>query len=445
MNVSSFTKAVIGTFSTEVTSRILHFLTIIIIVRKLSPKEFGIFSLFMSFALTLCYLSTLGVPQAIIFFIGKSKQFLASLVSNYLYIFFFLGISVSTTTYLFRNYPLHSFLRDLPSHYVLPLLIIYFFTLLDTFLLSIVRSLKRFSLFNIRRLLTPVVTLLGILSLYFASSLTLNSVVAIFTTVSVVLTLCFLIKTLSITSFHFKIDWITIRSFMGYGIKSYLQILAGHLIYQVDLYILAYLLGAKQVAFYSIAVGLATLLWYFPNTVGLVLFPTLSSEHDEEQIHLFSAQVCRHTLLITCLGAICLAFTGKYFILLFYGPEYTPSIQAMLIILPGIVVMSVYKVLVRNFSSRNRHQFVIVVAVFTLFINLCLNFALIPKYGINGAALASTISYIFAAIALVIVLRLESKVSLRKMLVIDFADIRYYRSTISQLQKKLSTSWVRWQ
>lgn len=439
MDAKKFIKAVIGTFSTELGVHLLGFVTTILIVRNISPTDFGIFSLLISFSLTLCYVSTGGLPQAVVYFIGKRKEPLEKIVSLSLFLFLCIAIGIATIGYAFKGYPLNSFLKELPGHYFLPLLILFFFTLLDSYLLSIIRGIRNFLLFNIRRLLTSAGNLLGICFLLLFFGLSLGSVVTVFICISVAFTVWFFFKVILITSFRLYLNWVTVKSFFTYGIKSYLQILAGHLIYQIDLYIIAYLLGAKQIAFYSIAVGIATLLWYLPNTVGVVLFPTLSSEDNEKDIHIFSALVCRHTLVTTSLGAICLALIGKYLILLFYGAQYIRSINAMLLILPGVVAMSIYKVLTRNFSSRNRQQVSIMAATISLIVNICLNFAWIPKYGIEGAALASTVSYIFAGAILVFKVKLESGMPLRKLLVVNASDIRPYVEAISRFQKRYLT------
>jgi len=437
MDKKKFIKAVIGTFSTEIGVHLLGFVTTILIVRNLPPADFGIFSLIMSFSFTLCYLSSAGLPQAIIFFIGKRKEPLEKIVGISFFLFFCIAIGIATIGYIFKDYPLNSFLRELPSRYFLPLLILYIFILFDSFLMSITRGLQKFLLFNVRRFLTPVGNLLGVCLVLLVFGLSLRSVVTVFISISVALTVWFFVKVISITSFQLHFNWTSVKSFFSYGIKSYLQILTGHLIYQIDIYIIAYLLGAKQVAFYSIAVGMATLLWYIPNTVGVVLFPTLSSVQNEQEIHLFSGQVCRNTLLITAVGAICLGLVGKFLISLFYGAQYIPSVNAMLLILPGIVAMSIYKVLTRNFSSRNRQQVSIMAAGISLVVNIFLNFALIPKYGIEGAALASTVSYILAGAILVVMLRFESDMPFRKILLINKQVMKCYANSFDKLQKKI--------
>jgi len=436
MDVKVFLKAVAGTFGTELGVHLLSFVTTIIIVRSISPADFGVFSLIMSFSLTLCYLSSLGLPQAIVFFIGKRKNQLEIIVGISLFLFFCIGIGIATFSYIFKDYALDSFLKELPSHYFFLLIILYFFTLLDSFLLSVTRGIQNFLLFNIRRFLTPAGNLLGICFLLLFFGLSLGSVVTVFICISVAFTVWFFFKVISITSFRLYLNWATVKAFFTYGIKSYLQILAGHLIYQIDLYIIAYLLGAKQVAFYSIAVGIATLLWYLPNTVGVVLFPTLTATHNEQEIHRISGQICRNTLLITAVGAICLGLVGKYLISLFYGAQYIRSVNAMLLILPGVVAMSIYKVLTRNFSSRNRQQISMVAAGISLIVNVFLNFALIPMYGIEGAALASTASYVLAGAILVIMIRLESGLTFQKILFINKQDLKLYVELFHKFRKR---------
>jgi O-antigen/teichoic acid export membrane protein len=286
-----------------------------------------------------------------------------------------------------------------------------------------------------RRLLTPALNLLCICIVYLFWGLSLKAVLTVFIAVNTLLTLWFFLKIKAVTSLRFSIDWLIVKSLFSYGLKSYTQTLTGHLIYQIDIYIIAYLLGARQVAFYAIAVGIATLLWYIPNTVGVVLFPTLSSVKDDNKIHEFSAQVCRHTMFITSLAALALGLAGKYIILFIYGAEYNNSVNSMLLILPGIIVMSLYKVLTRNFSSRNKQQVSIMAAGIALVVNIGLNLLWIPQFGIEGAALASTVSYILASALLVIRVRMESDLTIREMLFVNRTDLKNYSGIISKLRK----------
>jgi len=68
-------------------------------------------------------------------------------------------------------------------------------------------------------------------------------------------------------------DRLLTKETFRFGLKSYLQNLVGSLNYRLDVYILAFFLTPKQVAFYGVATSLAEVAWYIPNSVGVVLFP----------------------------------------------------------------------------------------------------------------------------------------------------------------------------
>ena len=436
MDIKKFLNAVIGTFATGLGIHLLSFVTTIIVVHNLSPTDFGIFALIMSFSLTLSYLSIVGLPQVIIFFIGKQKVPRENIVGLSLFLTLCIGIGIIALGCILKNLILHSFLKDLPSFYYYLLLIYFFISLIDTCLISIFRGFQNYLLFNIRRLLNPLGNLLGVCLLFLFFKVSIGSVVAVFIIINIVTTTWLFLKLISNTSIRFHFNWILIKSFFSYGIKSYFQLLIGHLIYQVDIYIISYLVGAKEVAFYSIAVAVATLLWFIPDTIGTILFPTLASTQNEEEIHLFSAKVCRNTLFITTLGAISLSLIGKYLILLFYGNAYFRSINPMLLILPGIVAMTGYKILTRDFSSRDRQQVPIIAAIFSLIVNVCLNFLWIPKYGIEGASLASTVAYLLAGAILIIVVKVESNIPFRKILLINKEDLKYFIVLLNRVIRK---------
>ena len=197
-------------------------------------------------------------------------------------------------------------------------------------------------------------------------------------------------------------------------------------------------MGAKQVAYYTIAVGIASLMCFLPDTIGLVLFPTLASIHDETDIHSFTARICRNNLLLVGIASILLGFIGKYLIEIFYGTKYLQSFYAMLLILPGIVGMSIYKILARNFSSRNRQQISIFAGAISLIMNIVLNFLWIPRYGIEGAAFASTVSYCLAGMILLMKTKSESGLPLGKFLLIETQDIGAYGELVSKFCKRFS-------
>jgi len=85
-----------------------------------------------------------------------------------------------------------------------------------------------------------------------------------------------------------------------------------------------------------------------------------------------------------------------------YGEAFSDATKLLLILLPGVYLMGLESVLVQHFNALGLPRAIPVYWVITLALNVCLVFTLVPRFGPQGAAIASTISYaaIFALVAL---------------------------------------------
>jgi O-antigen/teichoic acid export membrane protein len=212
--------------------------------------------------------------------------------------------------------------------------------------------------------------------------------------------------------------------------------LAGALTYRLDVYLLAFFLAPEQVAYYAIATALAEIAWYIPDTVGLVLFPRLSHMPHQE-IHTITARVCRSTVSLTLIVVLVIGSVSWFFVPFIYGAAYKASVAPLLILLPGIVIMGIYKVLTRNYSSIDRQQVSIAAAFTALALSLGLNLLLIPLWGVSGAALASTLGYTAAGLMMMVAFRRDSGLSYSDMLLPRISEItghlRWARSNLLDL------------
>jgi len=109
-----------------------------------------------------------------------------------------------------------------------------------------------------------------------------------------------------------------------------------------------------------------------------------------------------------------------------YGTAYVDAIRPMLLMLPGIIMVSLYLLLTRNFTSRNRQQVNIVAAASALAINVGLNWVLIPRFGISGAAVSTAVSYSIAALILLVMFVRESGYTVAQTVLVGRAEIGEY-------------------
>ena len=140
-------------------------------------------------------------------------------------------------------------------------------------------------------------------------------------------------------------------------------------------------------------------------------------------VHAATSRVCRYTLFITVAVGLGYVLFGGLVIRLLFGAKFAGSVRPMLLMLPGIVMVSLYLILTRNFTSRNRQQVNLVAAVAALAINVGSNWFLIPRFGISGAAVSTAISYSVAALILLVMFVRESGRSVAETLFVGRDDV----------------------
>jgi O-antigen/teichoic acid export membrane protein len=183
-----------------------------------------------------------------------------------------------------------------------------------------------------------------------------------------------------------------LRSTLSFGLRGYIGNVLQFFNYRLDMFILNYFLGPASVGIYAVSVRLAELLWYLPNAVGFVIFPRAAASKPEE-MNVFTPRVFRATLGLTALGALGLAFVGRPVINLVFSSAFVGAFIPMLVLLPGVVLLGGAKVLTNELAGRGYPHYNSLNAGLALILTVVLDLVLIPRYGVVGAALASSAAY----------------------------------------------------
>ena len=151
-------------------------------------------------------------------------------------------------------------------------------------------------------------------------------------------------------------------------------------------------------------------LWYLTNSLATVLFPKISATKDNIESERITAKSCRLGFGMTIIGALILFFLAPWIIKILFGKEFLSGAMAFKILLPGIIIFSIANVLASYIAGKGFPQYNSLAASVSLIFTVGLDIFLIPKWGINGAALATTVSYIMATL---IILYFYKKISSR--------------------------------
>jgi O-antigen/teichoic acid export membrane protein len=139
-------------------------------------------------------------------------------------------------------------------------------------------------------------------------------------------------------------------------------------------------------------VAAAEVLVFVPVSVGLVLLHRGSIKSTEEVARVVAVGR-RLTLTIMVAGAVVLALLGNRLIPFVFGSAFERGATTMRLLLPGVCALGMWRVIVQGLAGAGHPDAKSVSAGLAAVLTVVLDLALTPRWGINGAAIASTIAY----------------------------------------------------
>jgi len=201
--------------------------------------------------------------------------------------------------------------------------------------------------------------------------------------------------TLSSVVDRFSLD-IKRQKLVTFSVYSVALSLLTESLYHTDILLLQTLAGSSTTGYYKAALVVSEFLWFAPVSIQTVFLHTTATMWEEghtEQISNLASRTVRYTLLLSLLLCIGLASLSSEFITLYYGAEFQPSVIPLLLLLPGTVGFSVARPIFSIGQANGSLRVLLLATGSAALINLVLNLALIPTYGMTGAAIATSIGY----------------------------------------------------
>ena len=393
---AGFSNRVLVFFVTQAVTAALGFFNGFFLARLIGPAGKGDYYLLTFLPPTLMILAQLGLPQAFGFFSarGQTKRLLSQSIVLTVLITAPILIGSIVLLPLIRETILHGLPPDqiVVSLLALPLL------LNATFTTGIIVGRQAVRWLAIVNVGTSVLTTIVIVIVVGALGLGVWGALIAFLVTAVVQALGFLIGARRESSKVPDPQTTSMRELLRYGLPFYPTSLTQFFAYRVDVYLLAVLLAepSAPLGYYSLAVSFAELVFFFPNAVSAFFFPHVAGSSPEDSARQVPV-VSRVTLLITAAVAVALVPIATI-VLPIILPAFTPSLPALYVLLPGVVAISISKVLAGYLSGLGRNGLTSTVSVSAFVLNVVLNLFLIPRAGIVGAATASLISYTFSSV-----------------------------------------------
>ena len=206
------------------------------------------------------------------------------------------------------------------------------------------------------------------------------------------------------------------RALVRSGWLGQLSAVASLLHMRLNFALLAAWHGPAAVGVFSVAVLVGELLWNLPSALSPILVYSSAAGGDAGARDRLAARAVRVGLVATTVVALPLGLAAGWLLPRLFGGEYAAAVPALRALLPGIVAFAPGAVLAGDFIGRGRPGWNAQASAFTLAVNLVAGLALVPRFGLTGAAWASTIAYASGAAWMVLRFRRASGLTWRELL-----------------------------
>jgi O-antigen/teichoic acid export membrane protein len=168
---------------------------------------------------------------------------------------------------------------------------------------------------------------------------------------------------------------------------------------RIDQIMIKEMLGEYEVGIYSAAVRLSEAFYFIPVLVTASLIPAiLNAKKQSEQLYKIRLQRLYTFMVWFAIGiALPMTFLGDWLILLLFGQAYQEAGQVLVIHIWALMFVFLGVASGKWLLAENLPMIAFLRTFLGATINVILNFILIPRYGVQGAAIATLISQVFAA------------------------------------------------
>lgn len=164
-----------------------------------------------------------------------------------------------------------------------------------------------------------------------------------------------------------------------------------------DMFLIGYFKTEREVGLYNAAFPLASTLLFFIQSFNMLFYPVASELYAKRNYNDLAEvykTVTRWIFLLTFPIFLLYVFFSKDFISLFFGSKYISAHGVLIILCIGMFVNAFFGAVGILLQVYEKQNFIFKTQVLGVILNILLNIVLIPRYGIEGAAFATSFSMI---------------------------------------------------
>ncbi|QHS54276.1 oligosaccharide flippase family protein [Mucilaginibacter sp. 14171R-50] len=405
----------------------------VVTARYLGPEGNGVIAALMVYPSLFMTVGSLGIRQAAAYFVGQQKYELQDIYGAVLAIWLVTSVFCVASSYLLIKF----FTKGIYSETLILLAVIAIpFSLYSTYSSGIFlgkQDIKEFNKINwIPAVLNFAFTfiLVAIVPLGVAGSM-LGTFIG-----AAILPFFIANKIRKVAVIKPVFNGVIIKGMLSLGIVYAISLLVTALNYKVDIILLNKYSTISELGIYSKSVNIVQYLWEVPTLVSTIVFSRSVGAKDPQEISRKVCRLLRFSSVIIIFASILMFLLSPLIIKVLFGAKFAGSVSVLNILLPGVLLLTVFKVLNMDIAGKGKPWLSMKAMVPAVIINIILNILWVPGHGANGSAAASLVSYTFASLMFLYVYSKEVKMPIKDILKFTSEDKEFARSYILKFTGK---------
>ena len=185
-----------------------------------------------------------------------------------------------------------------------------------------------------------------------------------------------------------------IRPLIQFAFLAFMTNLIQFLSYKMDIWFVNYFHGKQLTGIYALGVSLAQMLWLLPSAIQSVLYAFISTHTDRQLMIQRTINTTRQIAVYAISAGITGYLLSIYLVPILFGEEFRESVQCIGLLFIGVVPFCLSMAVSGYFAGTGRVRINLYSAILGFIVCMAADLLLIPSYGILGAAIASSISYL---------------------------------------------------
>lgn len=439
-------RGTIITFTALMFSAFIVYLTRVFLAHNLTIEEYGLFYAVFTFVIFISLFQDFGLRGALVKFIPewkvkkKPENIKNGIVTVFLF-HFIVALIIVFLLFLFSDFLAEYYFRNQMASLLLKILSIYILiTIFDELLKRAFQGFQRMDLFSFMEAGKTVIIFTLVITLV---SLNFGLLAPVYSYILggpliFLLSIRFFMKIYPFFKHKMKLSKTLTTNMLFFGFPLIFTVFANKIIESFDILILVYYRSLADIAVYNVVLATSTLILFFSRPLALIMLPVgseLWSRNLKTKLSRSIINLHRYSFALIVPPILILGLYSPLFLKIFFGDDFIRGSFPMQILLISSVFMGVAYINNSVISGSGKSKITAGVIIISAIINIIFNILLIPEYGMVGAAIATSISYICAFIL--------SSIFLSKLIEIDYTKVKYFRILIASVLMLVVISFVK--